>query len=186
MKVQSTELPDVKLILPKRHHDERGFFSEVYNKRALAAEGIHIDFVQDNHSSSVRRGTLRGLHFQSPPFAQTKLVRVLRGAALDVAVDIRHGAPTFGRHVMVELTGQNGLQILIPQGFAHGVLTLLPDTELLYKVDAHYAPEHDRGVRWDDPDLGIPWPLPREEVILSPKDSGLPLLSEIPSYFGHV
>ena len=185
MDVRPTTIPEVKLITPVRHGDQRGFFSEVYNKRALAAAGIEIEFVQDNHTYSARAGTLRGLHFQSPPFAQTKLVRVLRGAAVDVAVDLRHGSPTFGRHVMVELSAENWAQALVPRGFAHGVLTMAPDTELAYKVDAYFAPEHDRGVRWDDPDLAIPWPLPPEGIVLSDKDRGQPLFKDLPPYFSY-
>jgi dTDP-4-dehydrorhamnose 3,5-epimerase len=185
MEVRSTEIPEVKLITPARHGDHRGFFSEVYNRRALAAAGIALEVVQDNHTYSARAGTLRGLHFQSPPSAQTKLVRVLRGAAVDVAVDLRHGSPTFGRHVMVELSVENWAQVLVPRGFAHGVLTMAPDTELAYKVDAYFAPEHDRGVRWDDPDLAIPWPLPPEEIVLSDKDRGQPLFKDLPPYFSY-
>jgi dTDP-4-dehydrorhamnose 3,5-epimerase len=141
--VRSTGIPAVKLISPVRHRDGRGFFAETYNRRALAEAGINVDFIQDNLSLSTHAGTLRGLHFQAPPHAQTKLVWVLRGAAIDVAVDLRHGSPTFGRHVMVELNADDGTQVLIPRGFAHGILTLMPDTMMAYKVDAYYASGHD-------------------------------------------
>jgi dTDP-4-dehydrorhamnose 3,5-epimerase len=181
--VRSTEIPVVKLITPVRHRDRRGFFSETYNRRALAEAGIKAKFIQDNLSLSSRAGTLRGLHFQAPPHAQTKLVWMLQGAAIDVAVDLRHGSPTFGRHIMVELNAADGVQILIPRGFAHGILTLMPDTVVAYKVDAYYAPGHDLGVRWDDSDLAIPWPLPYEHIRLSDKDLAQPLLRELPPYF---
>ncbi|HET6520682.1 MAG TPA: dTDP-4-dehydrorhamnose 3,5-epimerase, partial [Geminicoccaceae bacterium] len=163
----------------------RGFFAESYNRRALVEAGIDVEFVQDNHAYSKEAGTLRGLHFQAPPHAQTKLVWPLRGAVVDVAVDLRHGSPTFGRHVMVELSADEGTQMLIPRGFAHGVLTLVPDTEMAYKVDAYFAPEHDLGVRWDDPDLAIPWPLPPERIVLSDKDRRQPLFKDSPPYFRH-
>ena len=183
MDIRPTAIPDIKLITPVRHGDHRGFLSEVYNRRMLAEAGIDIDFVQDNHTYSAQVGILRGLHFQSPPYAQTKLVRVLRGAVVDVAVDLRHGSITFGRHVMVELTAESWTQILVPRGFAHGVLTLAPGTELSYKVDTYFAPDYDHGVRWDDPDLAIPWPLATENIFLSKKDRGQPLLRDLPSYF---
>ena len=185
MEVRSTEIPEVKLIKPARYGDHRGFFSETYNRRALAEAGIDIDFVQDNHSSSREAGTLRGLHFQSPPHAQAKLVRVLRGAVVDVAVDLRHGSPTYGRHVIAELSADNWTQMLTPRGFAHGLLTLVPDTDLAYKVDAYFAPKHDLGVRWDDPELAIPWPLPPERVVLSDKDRRQPLFKDLPPYFSY-
>lgn len=183
MDVRATEIPEVKVITPARYGDHRGFFSEVYNKRALAEAGIKIDFVQDNHAFSAQRGTLRGLHFQKPPATQAKLLRVLRGRVADVAVDCRIGSPSFGRWVMVELSAATGNQMLCPRGFAHGVLTLEPDTELTYKVDAYFAPELETGVRWDDPDLAIAWPIPPDEVVLSDKDRSLPLLRELPMVF---
>jgi dTDP-4-dehydrorhamnose 3,5-epimerase len=183
MDIRPTAIPDVKLITPVRHSDHRGFFSEVYNRRTLAEAGIDIDFVQDNHTYSAQAGTLRGLHFQSPPHAQTKLVRVLHGAVVDVAVDLRHGSITFGRHVMIELTAESWTQILVPSGFAHGVLTLAPGTELSYKVDTYFVPDHDHGVRWDDPDLAIPWPLAIENILLSSRDRRQPLFRDLPPYF---
>lgn len=179
MLVTATAIPDVKLVTPRRHGDSRGWFSETYNRRALAEQGIEVAFVQDNQSYSREAGVLRGLHFQLPPFAQAKLVRVLRGRVLDVAVDLRRRSPTFGRHVAVELSAEDGVQLFIPVGFAHGFLTLEAETEVFYKVSAHYAPEHDSGIRYDDPEIGISWPLPEgREPILSPKDAALPSLAE--------
>ena len=183
MDVIETSLPEVKLITPARFGDKRGFFSETYNRRVLADIGVDIEFIQDNHAYSADPGTLRGLHFQAPPATQTKLLRVLRGAVLDVCVDLRHGSPNFGRHVMVELTAETGQQILCPKGFAHGVLTLKPHTEITYKVDAYYAPELDLGVRFDDPDLGIEWPFPRDKLILSEKDLNQPSFQDLPTIF---
>lgn len=181
--VRPLAIADVKLIEPKIFRDERGVFSETFSERDLAAAGLHLHFVQDNHSRSVKPGVVRGLHFQAPPHAQDKLVRVARGAILDVAVDLRVGSPTFGRHVSARLSADNWLQILVPKGFAHGFCTLEPDTEVLYKVTDYYAPEADRGVRWDDPALGIDWPVKGSEAILSPKDALLPVFSELPAYF---
>ena len=183
MDLNETDLPEVKLITPRRFGDKRGFFSETYNRRAFAEMGISGEFIQDNHAHSAERGTLRGLHFQAPPATQTKLLRVLRGAILDVVVDLRHGSPRFGQHVMVELTAESGQQILCPKGFAHGVLTLTPDTEMAYKVDAYYAPELDFGVRFDDPDLGIDWPLPESKMIVSDRDRYQPFFRDLPRIF---
>ena len=183
MDIQDTAIADVKLITPARYGDHRGFFSEVYNKQALAEAGIVIEFVQDNHSFSAERGTLRGLHFQRPPAAQTKLLRVLRGSVADVAVDCRVGSPTFGQHIIVELNATTGQQILCPKGFAHATLTLEPDTEITYKVDAYYAPDLDCGVRCTDPDLAIAWPVPADQLILSDKDRKLPLFRDLPTVF---
>jgi len=183
VRVQSLAIPDVKLIEPQIFRDERGFFSETFSERDLAAAGLPLQFVQDNHSLSVKAGVIRGLHFQCPPHAQDKLVRVTRGAILDVAVDVRVGSPSYGRHVGAMITAQNWLQLLVPKGFAHGYCTLEPDTEVLYKVSDYYAPESDRGVRWDDPALGIDWPVNGSEAILSSKDALLPALSQLPPYF---
>ena len=163
--------------------DSRGSFSEVYSAEALARAGIAIEFVQDNHSCSALRGTVRGLHFQTPPFAQHKLVRVVRGAIWDVALDLRRSSPTYGRHVGVALSAREWNQLLVPIGFAHGFATLEPDTEVIYKVSARYAPEHDRGVRWNDPALRIRWPVAEGEVRLSDKDRALPALAEIETPF---
>ena len=183
MRVEDSNIPAVKVLTPSKHGDRRGFFSEVYNRQALAQAGIDIDFVQDNHSLSAEKGTVRGLHFQTPPFAQDKLVRVVRGAVFDVAVDLRRGSPTYGQHVSVVLSAEAWNQILVPIGFAHGFMTLEPDTEVVYKVSNYYAPDYDKGLLWNDPVLGIAWPLDASAAILSPKDSNLPKLAEIDSPF---
>lgn len=183
MQITSLSIPDVKLIQPKKHGDSRGFFSETYKQSALSEAGIDIVFVQDNHSMSTATGTLRGLHFQAPPHAQTKLVRVTRGRIFDVAVDLRLGSPTYGQHVSAELSAQNWTQLLIPTGFAHGLLTLEPDTEVLYKVCTPYAASHDAGLIWNDPDIGISWPGLGAPPILSAKDSTLPSLASFRSPF---
>ena len=181
--IEPTEISDVKVLTPKRHGDHRGFFSEVYKRPEMEAAGIDLAFIQDNHSLSGAVGTLRGLHFQSPPQAQAKLVRVTRGRILDVAVDIRRASPTFGRHVAVELSAENWKQIFVPTGFAHGFVTLEPDTEVLYKVDALYAPANDHGLAFDDPALGIDWRLPLDRLVLSEKDRKHPKLADLPVYF---
>ena len=186
MQFDPLDIPDVKLLVPTKHGDQRGFFSETYNRRALAAADVHIDFVQDNHSFSADKGTMRGLHFQTPPHAQHKLVRVIRGAAFDVAVDLRRGSPSFGEHVSVVLSAASWNQILVPVGFAHGIMTLVPDTEIVYKVSGYYAPDHDCGVRWNDPALGIEWPIAQDEVILSAKDRAQPMLHEFDTPFDYV
>ena len=183
MDVRPLDIPDVKLITTKRFGDHRGFFSETYTKRTFAEAGIDLDFVQDNHSRSADRGTVRGLHFQAPPFAQDKLVRVLKGAILDVAVDLRRGSSSFGRHVAVELTEESWQQLLVPVGFAHGFCTLVPDTEVFYKVTNYYAPQHDFGVLWNDPDLGIRWPVSDAEAVLSEKDSRQPRFGDLETLF---
>ena len=183
MKLTPQSIPDVLLIEPAKYGDARGFFSEVWKRSALAAQGFTADFVQDNHSHSQAIGVLRGLHFQRPPAAQGKLVRVIRGRILDVAVDIREGSPTFGRHVAVELSAENWRQLWVPRGFAHGFLTLEPDTEVIYKVDSEYDAAADAGIAWDDPALGIEWPLPPGGPTLSDKDRRAPKLAEIASPF---
>lgn len=183
MKVTRLAIPDVLLLEPVRHRDHRGFFSETFSKRALAEAGVEIDFVQDNHSLSGERGVVRGLHFQTEPAAQDKLVRVPRGAVFDVAVDLRHGSPTFGKWVGAMLSADNWHQLLIPKGFAHGFCTLEPDSELLYKVSDYYAPECDRGVAWNDPDIGIDWPVAPEAAVLSDKDAKQPRLADLSAYF---
>ena len=183
MKVEALSIPEIKLVTPKIFRDDRGFFSETFNARELAAADIKEVFVQDNHSLSVARGVVRGLHFQIPPKAQDKLVRVMRGSILDVAVDIRAGSPTFGKHVTAILSADNWRQLWVPKGFAHGFCTLEPDTEVVYKVTEYYAPDCDRGIRWDDPALGIEWPIAAGEAILSAKDMKNPLLAELTSYF---
>ena len=183
MRVQALEIADVKVFVPVRHGDRRGFFSEVYNRRVLEAAGVAVEFVQDNHSLSAERGTVRGLHFQVPPFAQAKLVRAVRGSVFDVALDIRRGSPTFGRHVSVILSAAEGNQVFVPAGFAHGLMTLEADTEVLYKVSDYYAPDHDRGILWNDPALGIDWPIAPPEAVLSEKDRTQPGLAEFDSPF---
>ena len=183
MRAEELDIPAVKVLTPTKHGDHRGFFSETYNRQILAKAGITIDFVQDNHSSSAERGTVRGLHFQTPPFAQDKLVRVVRGAVFDVAVDLRRGSPTYGQHVSVVLSAEAWNQILVPVGFAHGFMSLEPDTEVIYKVSNYYSPEHDKGLLWNDPDLMIRWPLDTAMAVLSPKDGNLPRLAEIDSPF---
>ncbi|HWA91142.1 MAG TPA: dTDP-4-dehydrorhamnose 3,5-epimerase [Rhizomicrobium sp.] len=169
----------VKVLAPERHGDARGWFAETYNRDALARLGIDCDFVQDNHSLSRRPGTVRGLHFQLPPFAQAKLVRVVRGRVLDAVVDLRRGSPSFGRHAAMELGAEDGTMLFVPKGFAHGFCTLEPDTEVLYKVDAYYSKAHDRGLLWADPALAIPWPVSAAEAELSDKDRAQPLLSAL-------
>lgn len=181
--IEKAHIPEVRVLMPKKHGDHRGFFSEVYNKKILVAAGIDIDFVQDNHSLSAERGTVRGLHFQVPPFAQDKLVRVVRGSVFDVAVDLRRGSPTYGKHVGVVLSAEAWNQILVPIGFAHGFMTLEPETEVLYKVSNYYSAEHDKGLFWNDLALDIAWPIPGGEAIFSDKDLKQPRLAELVSPF---
>jgi len=183
VEVTALSLSGIKLIAPKIFRDVRGLFCETFNARALAQAGIGATFVQDNHSLSSQKGVVRGLHFQEPPHAQGKLVRVARGSIFDVAVDIRRGSPTYGRHVTAVLSAENWRQIWIPEGFAHGFCTLEPDTEVLYKVTDHYAPERDRGLKWDDPALAIAWPVAAHEAVLSPKDRRHPTLADLKSSF---
>lgn len=183
VEVEPTTLPDVKIVRSKRVGDGRGFFSEVYNKGAFATAGIDLEFVQDNHSLSAKTGTVRGLHFQTAPFAQDKLIRVTRGRILDVAVDLRRSSPTFGRHVTIELSAANWLQVLVPVGFGHGFCTLEDNTEVIYKVTGYYSAPHDKGVAWDDPAVGINWPVSSAEATLSEKDRHLPRLLECPDVF---
>lgn len=182
MKIEKTELAGVLLLKPARYGDERGFFSESWNKKSLSQHGVDLDFVQDNHSLSQAVGTVRGLHFQSPPHAQAKLVRCGRGALYDVAVDIRKGSPTYGKWVGYDLTFENGLQLLIPAGFLHGFVTRLPDTEIVYKCTDYYAPDCDGAVRYDDPDIAIDWKV-SGTPILSDKDSAAPALRDFQSPF---
>ncbi|HQZ13074.1 MAG TPA: dTDP-4-dehydrorhamnose 3,5-epimerase [Devosia sp.] len=165
-------------ITPRKFGDDRGFFSETWTPGALAGAGIDLDFVQDNHAYSLAAGTFRGLHYQLPPRAQAKLVRVTRGSILDVAVDIRRSSPTFGRWLSLVVSAAKWNQILVPAGFAHGYLTLEPDTEVIYKVSDGYSPEHERGIRFDDPAIGIDWPLDPATFQLSGKDRVAPLLAD--------
>jgi len=181
--VRPLAIADVKLIAPRIFRDARGFFSETFNASAFAKAGIEAQFVQDNHSLSVEKGVVRGLHFQTPPHAQDKLVRVVRGAILDVAVDIRRGSPTYGRHVSAVISAENWEQIFIPKGFAHGFCTLEPNTEVIYKVTSLYAPESDKGLQWNDPALAIDWPVTADTAVLSAKDAVQPGLADLPAYF---
>jgi len=186
MEVVETAIPEVKVITPKKFGDQRGFFSETYNRRDWVEAGINLTFVQDNHSYSAAQGTVRGLHYQIPPMAQDKLVRVAHGSILDVAVDLRSGSPTFGQHVSEVISAENWKQVFVPLGFAHGYVTLEPDTEVLYKTTDFYSPEHDRGIIWSDPDLGIDWTIGKGQVILSEKDRALPPLSQVTDFFQYL
>lgn len=178
LEVRPLGIPEVLLIQSPRYRDARGFFSETYNKKVFAEAGIDLDFVQDNHSLSVSAGTIRGLHFQSHPYAQDKLVRVVKGRIVDVAVDIRRASPTFGQYVTAEISADAWNQILIPIGFAHGLCTLEPNTEVVYKVTNYYSAKHDLGIRWNDPQIGIDWPVDESCAQLSEKDKTLPFLAD--------
>ncbi|MBV7394204.1 dTDP-4-dehydrorhamnose 3,5-epimerase [Mameliella alba] len=183
MDVQPTALPGVVILTPRRFGDARGFFSESWNRQRMADHGYALDFVQDNHSLSSDVGTVRGLHFQSPPHAQDKLVRCGRGRLFDVAVDIRRGSPTYGNWIGVELSAENGRQLLVPKGFLHGFVTREPDTEIVYKCTDYYAPDCDGAVRFDDPDIGIDWGFDTATAVLSDKDTKAPLLRDFQSPF---
>ena len=178
MQTIETSLPEVRLLVPRRIGDARGFFSEVWNARDFAAIGIEAHFVQDNHVRNPHKGTVRGLHYQIDPFAQGKLLRVTRGSIFDVAVDIRRGSPTFGRHAAAVLSADNWYQLWVPRGFAHGYCTLEDDTEVQYKTTELYSPTHDRGITWDDPDIIINWPVTLETAILSDRDRKHPRLNQ--------
>lgn len=185
MDVTPTPLPGVLILTPKRHGDTRGFFSESWNRETLRTHGIDLDFVQDNHSLSAETGTIRGLHFQAPPRAQDKLVRCGRGVLFDVAVDIRRGSPTYGQWTGVELSFENGKQLLVPKGFAHGFVTRAPDTEILYKCTDIYAPETEGALNFADPDLAIDWGIHADAAILSDKDAIAPAFAGFDSPFIH-
>jgi dTDP-4-dehydrorhamnose 3,5-epimerase len=185
MKIRPTALPDVKILVPRRFGDNRGYFMETWNLACMRDAGLDFDFVQDNESLSAEAGTLRGLHCQAPPFAQAKLVRVVRGAVLDVAVDMRRGSPDFGRWIAEEISAEDGAQILVPRGFLHGFVTLAPDTLVQYKVDNAYDAASDTGVRWDDPQIGIDWRLNGASPVLSDKDRALPHLADWTSPFDY-
>lgn len=176
MKIEKTIFEEVLILEPQVHGDNRGFFMESYNRDKLEQLGVNYTFIQDNHSLSREKGVIRGLHYQLNPKAQTKLVRVIAGAIYDVVVDIRHNSPTFGQWVGVHLSAANKKQLLVPKGFAHGFCTLLPNSEVIYKVDEGYSPVHDRGILWNDPDIGIDWPT--DQPILSAKDATHPLLKD--------
>ncbi len=181
--IEETPLSGIRILTPRRFVDDRGFFSESWNAQRMADQGFEISFVQDNHSLSVELGTVRGLHYQAPPHAQTKLVRCGRGRLWDVAVDIRKGSPTFGRWFGTELSFENARQLLIPEGFLHGFVTLEPETEIIYKCSDYYARDCDGVISWNDPDLDIDWPLSRRPPILSDKDARAPAFREFESPF---
>lgn len=185
--IETFHICGLKTLTPAVHRDSRGFFSETYSLRSFDEAGLSDRFVQDNHSLSAEVGVVRGLHFQTDPHAQGKLVRVVRGAIMDVAVDIRVGSPTYGHHVAVEISAENWKQLWVPRGFAHGFCTLVPNTEVIYKVTEFYSAECDRGLAWDDPALGIAWPVAPGDAVVSDKDKRHPRLSELPAYFafGH-
>src|SRR5262245_42859602 len=185
MKIEISSLaPEgLKLLHSMRISDIRGYFAETYVRRDFVASGMVHEFTQDNESMSRSVGTVRGLHFQIPPFAQTKLVRVTRGKILDVVVDLRHSSRSYGKHLTIELSADSGDQLLVPRGFAHGFCTLEPDCIVFYKVDNVYSAEHERGVHWADEDLGIPWPVSPSMAIVSERDGGLPRFRELPVYF---
>jgi dTDP-4-dehydrorhamnose 3,5-epimerase len=179
----SSDLP--RIILARRHVDARGWFSETYHEQRLRDLGITCRFVQDNQSGSKRAGTLRGLHFQVPPAAQAKLVSVARGRILDVAVDVRRGSTTFGKHVSTELSAESGLQVYVPVGFAHGFVTLEDDVVVMYKASSFYSPAHEGGIFWNDPDIAVPWPFKDTDITISDKDRRLPRLKEFASPFAY-
>jgi dTDP-4-dehydrorhamnose 3,5-epimerase len=181
MTFTETKIKGVWLIEPVAHGDQRGFFLESFAAREMEAHGLPGNFVQDNHARSLAPGVIRGLHFQKPPFAQAKLVRVVRGSVFDVVVDLRTASPTFGAWYGVTLSEENKTMLFVPKGFGHGYCTLSADSEFLYKVDAYYSPDHDAGIRFNDPDIAVDWPV--TDPTLSPKDLALPLLSEIRSPF---
>ena len=183
MQLIPTEIPDVKVLVPRRFKDARGFFSETYNQDALRKLGIVCDFVQDNHSLSVEKSVVRGLHYQIPPMAQDKLVRVTRGAILDIALDIRRSSPTFGKHVAVRISAEEWNQIFVPVGFAHGFATLEPNTEVIYKVSAPYSPPHERGIRWNDAALKVKWGIDELQAVLSERDQKHPMFDEFIDLF---
>lgn len=179
----SVQGSSVRLVKTRRFEDERGWFAETYSVRNFGRLGINAEFVQDNQSLSRPTGTVRGLHFQAPPHAQAKLVRCVKGSILDVALDVRKGSPTYGQWVSAELSAQNGHQLFVPVGYAHGFITLQPDTEVIYKVSDFYHAASEGGVLWNDPEIGIVWPMPMGGPVLSPKDLDLPVLAELNSPF---
>ncbi len=183
MKISHFDIPDIVRLTPKRFGDNRGFFSETYRQSWFDEAGVDIKFIQDNHARSSSKGVVRGLHFQYGKNPQAKLIRVVSGAILDVAVDIRHGSPTFGQHVAVELSAENWQQLLVPPGFAHCYCTLTEETEVIYKVDNYYSPTQEAGIRWNDPALKIDWPVSEENAKLSDKDRVAPLLADSPVFF---
>jgi dTDP-4-dehydrorhamnose 3,5-epimerase len=183
MEVRNSRIPEVKILTPRRFGDHRGYFAETWSARVMTELGLNFNFVQDNESLSAIRYTLRGLHYQAPPFAQTKLVRAIKGAILDVVVDARLGSPTFGQSVAEEISAENGHQILVPRGFLHGFLTLTPHTQVAYKVDNVYDKASDGGVYWADPDIAINWGIAPDKAVLSEKDQKAPLFRDWKSPF---
>jgi dTDP-4-dehydrorhamnose 3,5-epimerase len=183
LRCETLAIPDVKLIVPTRHGDARGYFVESYNQRALEAAGIADVFIQDDESLSTAIGTVRGLHCQTAPMQQAKLVRVLRGRILDIVVDLRHGSPWFGQHVAAELTAERGEQLYVPRGFAHGFCTLTEETVVFYKKTAYWNRDLEVGILWNDPALALPWPVSAENAIVSDKDRLLPTLADLPRHF---
>lgn len=183
MLFESLKIPEVVIMKPKKFGDNRGYFMETFRESLFQQQVEQVRFVQENRSFSAEVGTVRGLHFQLPPKAQGKLISCAAGALLDVAVDIRHGSPTYGQHVTAELTVENGEQLWVPPGFAHGFCTLVPDTIISYKVTDYYSPEHERGLFWDDPAVDIKWPLRQNGAVLSERDKKQPLLIDLPVSF---
>jgi dTDP-4-dehydrorhamnose 3,5-epimerase len=183
MDIKTSKLPGVLVLKPRRFADVRGYFVETYNAQLFRQSGIVVHFVQDNQSFSLHKGTIRGLHFQLPPAAQAKLVRVLRGSIFDVAVDLRLASPTYGQWIAEQISAESGEEIFVPRGFAHGFCTLEPNTEVTYKVDSYYAPASESGITWNDPSLNIPWPIGLNEAILSDKDRQLGTFKEFVSPF---
>jgi len=185
LRIEPQSIPGVFAFTPKRFGDARGYFTETFRADVFAAHAPGVSFVQDNQSLSAEAGTIRGLHFQTPPFAQAKLIRVLAGAILDVAVDIRQGSPAYGRHVAMRLDAGTGTQLYVPAGFAHGFCTLEPGTLIAYKVSAYYSAANDRGLAFDDPALGIAWPVAADKAVLSAKDRAQPRLADLAPAFTH-
>lgn len=183
MQIECAAISDVLVLRAKKHGDERGFLSETFKRSALQDAGVTHDWAQENHAYSAQAGVVRGLHFQRPPSAQAKLIRVTRGAIFDVAVDLRSGSKTYGRHVAIELSAESWTQVYVPSGFAHGYCTLLADTEVIYKLSADYAPADEGGLLWNDPDLGITWPIGAQNAILNARDQNWPRLKDFTSPF---
>jgi dTDP-4-dehydrorhamnose 3,5-epimerase len=183
MQIVATAIADVRLVIPRRFYDDRGYFAELFNREKLLAAGIDMNPAQVNQSFSRAPWTLRGLHFQTPPHAQAKLVRAVRGRILDIAVDLRHGSPSFGHHVATEISAEGGEQMFVPKGFAHGTFSLEQDTEVAYVVDDRYAPECEGGVAFDDPELAIAWPVETSRMMVAPRDRSYPRLRDLPAHF---
>ena len=186
MKITALSIPDVKLIEPNVINDKRGVFLESYSVRSFKQAGIECAFVQDNYSLSINAGVIRGLHFQLPPFAQAKLIWVTKGRIWDVALDLRGSSPTYGQHTSIELSHKAPQMLYIPVGFAHGFLSMEPNSEVQYKADNYYAPDHDAGILWGDPDIAIDWPIKNNDVILSDKDAALPAFADLQNNFDYL